>query len=56
MELGKNDAICLQKKVCSFSFPKKLGEICSEIGNEMLRRRISERRTKDMMSLMRFKL
>jgi hypothetical protein len=36
---------------------KKLGEIDSEIGNEMLvalRRRISERRNKDMVSLMRF--
>jgi hypothetical protein len=36
---------------------KKLSEIDSEIGNEMLialRRRISEERNKDMVSLMRF--
>jgi hypothetical protein len=57
MELSKHDANLLTREgVLIFMF-KKLGGIDSKIGNEMLvtlRRRISERRNKDMASLMRF--
>jgi hypothetical protein len=59
-ELSKNDTNLLTsegEKVCTFPCSKKLGEMDSEIGNEMLvalRRRLSERHNKEMLSLMRF--
>jgi hypothetical protein len=57
MELSKNDANLLSREGEFIFIFKKLGEIDSEIGNGSLvalRRRISERRNKDMVSLMRF--
>jgi hypothetical protein len=57
MELSKYNTILLTREGLLIFMLKKLGEIDSEIGNEMLvalRRRISERRNKDMLSLMRF--
>jgi hypothetical protein len=57
MELSKNDANLLTREGVFIFISKKFGEIDSEIGNEILvalRRRMSERRNKDMVSLMRF--
>jgi DNA replicative helicase MCM subunit Mcm2 (Cdc46/Mcm family) len=57
MEQSKNDANLLSREDVLIFIFKKLDEIDSEIGNEILvalRRRISERRNKDTMSLMRF--
>jgi hypothetical protein len=56
-ELSKYDANLLTREGVFFFISKKLGEIDSEIGNKMLvvlRRHISKRRKKDMVSLMRF--
>jgi hypothetical protein len=55
--ISKNDANLLTREGVFFFISKKLGEIDSEIGNKMLvvlRRHISKRRKKDMVSLMRF--
>jgi hypothetical protein len=57
LELSKNNANLLTREGVFIFISKKLGEIDSEIGNEMLvalRRRISERRNKNMVSLIRF--
>jgi hypothetical protein len=59
MELSKNDANLLTREGVFIFVSKKLGEIDSEIENEILvalRRRISERHNKDIMSLIRFLL
>jgi hypothetical protein len=56
-ELSKNDANLFTTEGVFIFISKELGEIDPEIGNKMLvvlRRRISERRNNDMVSLMRF--
>jgi hypothetical protein len=57
MELSENDANLLTKEGLLIFIFKKFGKIDSEIGDKMLlplRRRVSERRNKDMVSLTRF--